>query len=185
MLAARPMACGRGQHLGHLPSPAWPGAVSAKILGPARLPCGRRPTCTQLGTWVKCRNPMTSRVKGVGIRNSGLPGPGSLTGLQAQGTGGLGVYPAVLGHGRHVLVVLSWLMEKARPQPSALQLGCGSRTWGTPTQCRAGPETGASKVPIPQQRPASSSRSRSHTKRGFSSGESCSRGWLQARKMTP
>lgn len=66
MRAARARACGRGQHPGHLPGPGWPGVVSAKILGPARLPCGQRPTCTLLGSWGKCRNPVTSCVKGVG-----------------------------------------------------------------------------------------------------------------------
>lgn len=54
-----PQASGGGgggrQLLGHQPSPGRPEIVSAKSLGPARLPFHQRPTWTLLGTWGEVR----------------------------------------------------------------------------------------------------------------------------------
>ena len=168
---ARRQPCGRGGGLGHHQSSAgWLGVVSALWSKTHLDPVGDRG---------QRRNRITSG----GKRGWGPPGDLEV-GFLAWAVPAVSVHSLRFwGEGRQVPVVLRWLMQKARPQPSAARLGCDGRTLGTPT---LGPkQTGAWKVPIPQPPPASSCWSAGRTSRGGSSGEARSQGWLQVCKMTP
>lgn len=105
-----------------------PGSHQAALQSKAHLnPVG------ELGQVEKSRDLMCQRGGALlGIWNWGSQGQVSRLGCRLRAQAGSGcsrhlrVIPAVLGEGRQVpVMVLSWLMEKTRPQPSVVQLRCG------------------------------------------------------------